>query len=188
MGCFLFKASPVFFKSFKNALKGKNMFTIVKRYPEICTGHRHWRAETHCARIHGYARTVELTLATLSLEKGWVMDLGDLKFVREFLMEAWDHRLLVADDDPLLEDIKALEAKGVLSLNIMETSKGHSPSLEGSCVYLMDHLAPIIREKTQGRVELIKVEIWEKTDNRAALSKPYPSVSDAHAASQVLLD
>jgi len=149
------------------------MFTIVKRYPEICTAHRHWRADTHCSRIHGYARTVEITLEAEDLHQGWVIDLGDLKFIRTFLTEAWDHRLLVADDDPLLEDMKALEARGALSLNIMNTKLGHGPALEGSCVFIKDHVGPEIHRLTGGRVRLSKVEIWEKTDNRASLVIPH---------------
>lgn len=145
-------------------------FTCTKRFPEICVGHRNWRSDTHCSLIHGYARTVEITIEAESLDASqWVIDLGDLKFIRAMLTDEWDHRLLVASDDPLLEDMRALEAKGGLSLNVMDISKGWGPGLEGSCQFLYDQIQPRLDEKTASRCRVIKVEIWEKTDNRAAL-------------------
>jgi 6-pyruvoyltetrahydropterin/6-carboxytetrahydropterin synthase len=145
-------------------------YTCTKRYPEISVAHRHWRAQTHCAFIHGYARSTEITIGCDALDaRGWVVDLGDLRAIRRFLEQAWDHRLLVADDDPLLPELRALEAKGGLHLNVMDSSKGWAPTLEGSCRYVYDHAQAIVQQATQGRARVVKVEIWEKADNRAAL-------------------
>jgi 6-pyruvoyl-tetrahydropterin synthase len=145
-------------------------FTCTKRFSEICVAHRNWNSGTHCALIHGYARNVELTIRAENLDKAqWVIDLGDLKFVRDILTKEWDHRLLVASDDILLDDLRALEAKGGVSLNVMDIEKGWGPGLEGSCQFLYDTIDPQLRSKTNGRCWITKVEIWEKTDNRAAL-------------------
>lgn len=65
------------------------MFSVTKRYPEVTVCHRHWKARSHCRLIHGYARTVEITICAEDLEKGWVMDLGDLKDVRKGIEAAW---------------------------------------------------------------------------------------------------
>lgn len=144
-------------------------YTCVKRYPEISVCHRHWRAQTHCALIHGYARTTEITIGCDELdERGWVFDLGALRPIRNFLEDAWDHRTLIADDDPLLPELQALEAKGGIHLNVMDTSRGWSPTLEGSAQFIYDHADPIVREASKGRARIIKIEIWEKGDNRAA--------------------
>lgn len=145
------------------------MFTCTKRYAEICVAHRNWRAKTHCALIHGYARTVEITLACDQLdEHDWVMDLGNLRVVQNFLQEQWDHRLLVSDDDPLLEEFKKLEKLGALHLNVLDHAKGWGPSLEQSCIFIYDHIQPEIDKVTSGRCWISKIEIWEKTANRAA--------------------
>ena len=146
-------------------------YTCTKRYPEICVAHRHWKAGTHCAYIHGYARSTEITIGCDVLdERGWVIDLGGLRDIRKFLEAAWDHRLLVADDDPLLADLRTLEAKGALSLNVMDSTKGWSPALEGSCQYIYDHAQPIVHAASKGRARIVKIEIWEKGDNRAAVA------------------
>jgi len=144
-------------------------YTCTKRYLEISVCHRHWRADTHCALVHGYARTVEITIGCDELdERGWVFDLGDLRPIRHFLEEAWDHRTLIADDDPLLPELRALEAKGGINLHVMDTSKGWGPTLEGSCQFVYDHANPIVQKASSGRARVIKIEIWEKGDNRAA--------------------
>lgn len=143
------------------------MYTCVKRYPEICVAHRNYQTNTHCSLIHGYARTVEITFAG-PLDNGWVIDLGNLRFIQDFLTEQWDHRLLVSDHDPLLDDFKALEAKGALRLNIMDSSKGYGPTLEQSCKFIGDFVQQELAKRFPS-VKLKKVEIWEKTNNRSAL-------------------
>ena len=143
-------------------------YTCTKRFPEICVAHRNHKAQTHCAMVHGYARTVELTFTGPLDHNEWVVDLGALAFIREFLKEQWDHRLLLSDQDPLLEDFKQLEKKGALHLNIMDSSKGHGPTLEGSCKFIADFVRSEL-SRLMPQVKLSKVEIWEKTDNRSAL-------------------
>lgn len=143
--------------------------TVTKRFSEICTNHRHWHAPTHCALIHGYARSVELTFACEELKEGWVLDLGGLKELRKALEEAWDHKTLIASDDPLLADIQALAEKGALAVTVMDVTRGHGPGLEESCRFVADLAAPIVERLAGARVWIEKVEIWEKSDNRAAL-------------------
>jgi 6-pyruvoyltetrahydropterin/6-carboxytetrahydropterin synthase len=65
---------------------------------------RQWRAESHCRFIHGYALSFKLVFAADTLDYcGWVVDFGGLKEVREFLTAHFDHKLLVAADDPWRE-------------------------------------------------------------------------------------
>lgn len=153
------------------------MYSCVKRFPEICVSHRNHRAPTHCAKVHGYARTVELTISCHKMaEQDWVIDLGDLKDVRKWIEEQWDHRLLLSDDDPHLDEFLYMEKLGLLDTNVLPSEKGWGPSLEQSCKFLADHINPILKEKTSGRCFLTKVEIWEKTDNRSFLTIDPPSV------------
>lgn len=150
------------------------MYSVTKRYPEITVCHRHWKAESHCRFIHGYARTVEITICAHELDKGWVMDLGNLKDVRKALEDAWDHRVLINSDDPELPRIQTMHEAGVIDLHVMDVTKGWGAALEGSCQFVMDLCEPIVRTRTGGRAWVSKVEIWEKGDNRAALVREYP--------------
>ena len=49
----------------------------------------------------------------------------------------------------------------------MDVDKGWGPGIEASCKFVYDHVQPIIAQKTNGRVTLTKVEIWEHERNSA---------------------
>ena len=137
-----------------------------KRFGPITTGHRQWRDKGHCSYVHGYGRYVRLTFEATKLdERGWVMDFGDLKDIKSWIDSEWDHRTLIAADDPLIPELKALEKVGGINLNILP--EGYLPGIEESCRYLYDKLNPVIQRKTNNRVEITRVEIWETEKNQA---------------------
>jgi 6-pyruvoyltetrahydropterin/6-carboxytetrahydropterin synthase len=64
---------------------------------------RQWRAKSHCRFIHGYALSFTFVFQCADDqvdENGWVIDFGSLKPIKAFLDENFDHKLLVAEDDP----------------------------------------------------------------------------------------
>ena len=71
---------------------------------------RQWRADhSHCSQLHGYALSFKFTFESDELdERNWVMDFGGLKPLREWLKATFDHRLLVAEDDPHITAFMAL--------------------------------------------------------------------------------
>ena len=141
-------------------------FKSSKRFGQITTGHRQWRDKGHCSYVHGYGRYVRLTFEAIELdERGWVMDFGDLRDVKKWIEDEWDHRTLIAADDPVIPELKALEKVGGINLNILP--KGYLPGIEESCRYLYDKLNPMIQRKTNNRVEITRVEIWETEKNQA---------------------
>lgn len=94
------------------------MYTVTKTYGHdlgLSACFRQWRAEhSHCQYIHGYALSVELEFAAEKLTKeNWVIDFGGLKPVKEFLVNTFDHKLLVASDDPKKDDLLALAGLGL---------------------------------------------------------------------------
>jgi 6-pyruvoyltetrahydropterin/6-carboxytetrahydropterin synthase len=145
------------------------MFLSTKRFGPISTGHRQWRDDGHCHFVHGYGRVVMITFNCISLDdKMWVMDFGDLKDVRKWLENEWDHRLLLASDDPLLDDFKALHAKGGVNINVMDVTKGYGPGIEGSCKYVFDMVNLMVLLKTNKRVWVQSVQIFENENNSAS--------------------
>ena len=137
-----------------------------KRFGPITTGHRQWRDKGHCSYVHGYGRYVRLTFEATELdERGWVMDFGDLKDVKSWIESEWDHRTLIAADDPAIPELKTLEEVGGINLNILP--EGYLPGIEESCRYLYDKLNPVIQRKTNNRVVITRVEIWETEKNQA---------------------
>lgn len=71
---------------------------------------RQWRAASHCRYIHGYALafTFEFECQTLD-DRNWVVDFGSLKPLKAWLKDMFDHRLLVARDDPCLATLLDIE-------------------------------------------------------------------------------
>ena len=139
-------------------------FKSTKRFGPISTGHRQWKHKGHCSYVHGYGRYVRLTFEASELdERGWVMDFGDLKDVKKWIEAEWDHRVLIASDDPLLPQLKELESHGGILLNVLPD--GYYPGIEESCRYLYDMLSPMIQKKTNNRVEITRVEILEHENN-----------------------
>ena len=93
------------------------------------------------------------------------MDFGDLRDVKSWIESEWDHRTLIAADDPVISELKALEEVGGINLNILP--EGYLPGIEESCRYLYDKLNPMIQRKTNNRVEITRVECWETEKNQA---------------------
>jgi 6-pyruvoyltetrahydropterin/6-carboxytetrahydropterin synthase len=67
-----------------------------------CTFRQH-KAHSHCRFLHGYALAVHLEFEAQELDAcGWVVDFGALKSFWGTLQDQFDHKLLVAADDPAL--------------------------------------------------------------------------------------
>lgn len=78
---------------------------------------RQWRADSHCRFIHGYDLIVTLCFEATYLDvRNWVVDFGGLKQFKEWLCSMFDHKLVVALDDPLLEHFERLEELGAVEL------------------------------------------------------------------------
>jgi 6-pyruvoyltetrahydropterin/6-carboxytetrahydropterin synthase len=98
---------------------------VEKHYPHslgLSACFRQWRATSHCQDLHGYALAFTLRFESDELSpEGWVIDFGDLKPVRQFLFNTFDHKLLVAADDPRCHDLLRLEGIGVANVQILSS-------------------------------------------------------------------
>ena len=78
---------------------------------------RQWRAKSHCRFIHGYALQVGFVFSATNLDEfNWVVDFGGLKPLKAFLEETFDHKTLIAKDDPLLGEMRLMHKLGALDL------------------------------------------------------------------------
>ncbi len=87
---------------------------------------RQWRADhSHCRYLHGYAIAVRIEFGAHKLdERNWVVDFGGLAEVKDFLKNTFDHKLLVAADDPLLDMLMGLDELGLAQVVICEDGVG----------------------------------------------------------------
>ncbi|MGL5734709.1 MAG: 6-pyruvoyl trahydropterin synthase family protein [Beijerinckiaceae bacterium] len=82
---------------------------------------RQHRAKSHCRFLHGYALAVHLEFEAEELdENNWVVDFGALKSFKQQLEATFDHKLLIAHDDPELRVFEDLEARGLAQVVIVE--------------------------------------------------------------------
>lgn len=88
----------------------------------ISCAFRQWRAESHCAQIHGYALSFKFIFSCEQLDKNnWCIDFGSLKSLKKTIEDNFDHKLLVAHDDPMLDEICALSGLGIANVLVVDT-------------------------------------------------------------------
>lgn len=86
----------------------------------ISCAFRQWKAESHCHYVHGYALAFKFIFETEELDvRNWVVDFGGLKSLKAMLEDTFDHKLIVAEDDPQLEYFAQGHELGVLDLVVL---------------------------------------------------------------------
>ena len=84
---------------------------------------RQWRAQSHCHLLHGYALSIHLEFEAEELDKrNWVVDFGSLKSFKQQLQDTFDHKLLVAEDDPQKDDLCMLAGLGLADVIVVEAT------------------------------------------------------------------
>ena len=87
---------------------------------EFPVAYKQWRADTHCNRNHGYSFSFKFFFGANKLDRrGWVCDYGGFKELKQILKDQFDHRTLIAADDPDLPLYRRLEDQKVLDLTVL---------------------------------------------------------------------
>jgi 6-pyruvoyltetrahydropterin/6-carboxytetrahydropterin synthase len=138
--------------------------SVTKIYPHslgLSCCFRQWRATSHCHHLHGYALQVELTFdCNLLSDEGWVIDFGSLKPVKEWLQENFDHTLLVAEDDPLLEHFAHLYEQDAARLLVLSHI-----GCEAFAQHIFEFVSAWVDTTTSSRVWCSKVVVKEHEAN-----------------------
>ena len=99
-------------------------YSIVKTFPHslgLSAVFRQWRAQSHCSYLHGYALEFEVGVTCDTLdENGWVYDYGKFKELKTWLKETFDHKLLIAQDDPKFDALNSLMSDGLAQVMTVE--------------------------------------------------------------------
>lgn len=125
---------------------------------------RQWRAESHCRFIHGYALQVRCVFEAKELDaRNWVVDFGSMKSFKGWLEDMFDHKLLVANDDPQLAVFDELHRKGLAQVRVVEAT-----GCEAFARLIYEYLESwLVDNGYAPRVDLIKVEVNEHQGNSA---------------------
>ncbi|MBX3490889.1 6-carboxytetrahydropterin synthase [Parvibaculum sp.] len=129
---------------------------------------RQWRAESHCRFMHGYALSVRVEFEADQLdERNWVVDFGGLKTFKAWLEATFDHKTLVAADDPDLEWFTLGASTGVIDLLVVPATGCEAFArliLERAEAWLAEH-------DTSGRCRVARVELREHDGNGAIVER-----------------
>lgn len=137
---------------------------------------RQWRAtHSHCSKLHGYALGFKFVFgANLLDDLNWVMDFGALKPLKDKLMQTFDHKLVVAGDDPALHHFKQLQTAGLADVLMFPHGVGCEKFAEAAW-----HMADeVVRQhgretdRTPGRVQVLSAECFEHAGNSAIFLGP----------------
>lgn len=78
---------------------------------------RQHKAGSHCRFVHGYALAFRFVFEANELdERHWVVDFGSLKSLKGWLENTFDHKVIVAEDDPQIAWFREGHRLGVLDL------------------------------------------------------------------------
>lgn len=124
---------------------------------------RQWRAKSHCSKLHGYALSFKLTFGCDVLDaNGWVMDFGALGPIKNLLSATFDHKVLVAEDDPSRDQISLLHDMDVLDVAFVDRT-----GCEAFAKLVYEAAEMWLLNYQDGRVRLLSVECAEHGANSA---------------------
>ena len=145
-------------------------YISIKVFDGYSTAFRQWRAtHSHCQYIHGYALKFKVWFEGEIDEKNWVCDFGCFKRngIKEKLANQFDHKTVVAADDPHLELFQKMDNIGLIQLKVME-----HVGCERFAEWVYNLINDNMLKETNGRVSVLKVEAFEGGTNNSAIYKP----------------
>ncbi len=137
------------------------MLTCSKTYSDVPLGHRQPHHHGHCACIHGHNWEIKVTFQAADLdEHGFVVDFGELHYLKDWIDEHLDHACAFSSTDPQRQKIEELVGLGLIKPLWIE-----NVSCEGFAKYLFETFDPMVRENTGGRVQVVSIELFEDSRN-----------------------
>lgn len=156
------------------------MYRSTKKYGHevgFSCAFRQWRANSHCNFLHGYALAFKFTFEASELDnRNWVVDFGGLKKLKERLSEYFDHKTVVAEDDPQLELFKQLDEAKVMDL-VIAPAVGAEKFAEMAYVLAYQVLE---EEGYLPRCRIVEVEVAEHGANSAIFRPQQPTHHHHH--------
>ncbi len=155
------------------------MYISTKLFDGFSCVFRQWKAEgTHCRFLHGYGVSFRVWFQGELDERNWVWDFGGMKRAKTQIdgmnPKAWmdwmfDHTLIIAEDDPMLESFKRMDEAGVAQVRIVPAT-----GAERFARFVFEKIDSFVKEETEGRVKVLKVEFMEHGKNSAIFTREMP--------------
>ena len=125
---------------------------------------RQWRADhSHCSKLHRYAISVHFESESEELDaRNWVMDFGGFKGVKQMLQDTFDHKVVIASDDPHKEFFRQGHLLGVM--DVVEIPAVGCEKFAEYCYYIAN---TVLRQEMGDRVKIKEVTVREHGANSA---------------------
>tara|TARA_Y100000768_G_scaffold387417_1_gene378630 strand:- start:1630 stop:2082 length:453 start_codon:yes stop_codon:yes gene_type:complete len=124
---------------------------------------RQWRADSHCKFIHGYSFEFEFVFGANELdENNWVVDFGSLKDLEAWLRTKFDHKTLVAVDDPIFSVFEKMHENETIDMVTVEAT-----GCEMFAKMAMEYSSQLIKKLTRDRCWVESVTVREHGANSA---------------------
>lgn len=149
------------------------MITCSKIYQDIPFAHRQHRHSGHCSLIHGHNWAIKLTFACEAFDSnGFVVDFGNLKYIKQWIADHLDHACVFSVDDPLKDRI----------LNsVPQVYKPYfvsNASCEGISTHLWEVFSGLLYKHEGDRVWIAEVELTEDSHNSTRYIPPSDTILD----------
>ena len=86
----------------------------------------------------------------------------DYRSPKDYFTYLLDHTTIVAEDDPYLEQFKQMDRDGIIQLRILPAT-----GCERFAEFLYNKINNFLKIETEGRVRVVKVEVYEHERNSA---------------------
>lgn len=147
-------------------------FQSTKLFDGFSCVFRQWKAEgTHCRFLHGYGVSFRVWFEGELDERNWVWDFGGMKRAKgnidgknpkEWMDYMFDHTTIIAEDDPGLGGFRTMNELGIIQLRELP-----AVGAEQFAKYIFEKLNTFIKEETNDRVSVVRVEFMEHSKNTA---------------------
>jgi 6-pyruvoyltetrahydropterin/6-carboxytetrahydropterin synthase len=131
----------------------------------ISCAFRQWRAKhSHCQYLHGYALSFKFTFECSTLDdKNWCEDFGNLKGLKEKLFMYFDHKVVLAHDDPKVNDFLSM-TPDAMQVTVLSGGVGCEKFAEFAYGLAVKEVA---LQHSDGRVKVVSCEVSEHGANSA---------------------
>lgn len=131
---------------------------------------RQWRAKSHCRFMHGYSLKVHVEFSATNLDQNnWAVDFGGLKPLKQYLEEKFDHKTLVAWDDPQISMFREMAIAEMIQISYVD-STGMEAFAKMIFDHVQEHVLPNFPHAT-----LNKVSVHEHDGNGAEYGRALAS-------------
>lgn len=136
------------------------MITCSKTYADIPLAHRQHKHAGHCRFIHGHSWSIRVTFACTTLdEHGFVIDFGNLGYLRDWIDQHLDHAIMLSHDDA---QAKALVESAPELFKVFWIENA---SCEGLSQAVYEAFNAMVQQHEAGRVHITEIQVWEDPRN-----------------------